>query len=163
EKDLCNGAVVPGGNCLLNVTFTPGGMGSRSASLVLTDNASDSPQSVALTGTAVDFQIGPQASGSLSATVLAGQTATYQLDLTSRGGFTGSVTVSCTGAPSGATCSSAPVTMSLPANGTAPFQINVPTTAQSPTARPLNSHSLPNLIPPSDVSASAARLSGCIA
>ncbi len=40
-----------GSSCTINVTFTPGANGTRSASLTLTDNASDSPQSVALSGT----------------------------------------------------------------------------------------------------------------
>ena len=37
--------------CTISVTFTPGAIGSRSASLTITDNASDSPQSAAVTGT----------------------------------------------------------------------------------------------------------------
>jgi Abnormal spindle-like microcephaly-assoc'd, ASPM-SPD-2-Hydin len=40
-------------SCTINVTFSPTATGSRSASLTLTDNAADSPQSVALTGTGV--------------------------------------------------------------------------------------------------------------
>jgi len=40
-----------GSSCTINVTFTPGANGARSANLTFTDNASDSPQSVALSGT----------------------------------------------------------------------------------------------------------------
>ena len=39
-----------GSSCTISLTFTPGTLGTRSASLTLTDNATDSPQSVALTG-----------------------------------------------------------------------------------------------------------------
>jgi uncharacterized repeat protein (TIGR01451 family) len=42
--------VPAGGNCGVQITFTPGGAGTRSATLTLTDNASPSTQSVTLTG-----------------------------------------------------------------------------------------------------------------
>jgi hypothetical protein len=40
-----------GSSCTVSVTFTPGALGARSASLTFTDNATSSPQSVALSGT----------------------------------------------------------------------------------------------------------------
>jgi archaellum component FlaF (FlaF/FlaG flagellin family) len=40
-----------GSSCTINVTFTAGALGARSATLTFTDNATDSPQSVALSGT----------------------------------------------------------------------------------------------------------------
>jgi len=40
-------------SCSITVTFTPSALGSRTASLTVTDNASNSPQSVALTGTGI--------------------------------------------------------------------------------------------------------------
>jgi len=40
-----------GSSCNVNVTFTPRAIGASSANLTLTDNATDSPQSVALSGT----------------------------------------------------------------------------------------------------------------
>lgn len=51
-SDTCSSAnVVIGATCAISVTFTPGAGGARSASLVLANNAADSPQSIALTGT----------------------------------------------------------------------------------------------------------------
>jgi hypothetical protein len=38
------------GSCVINVTFTPTTSGNRSGSLTLTDNASNSPQTIGLTG-----------------------------------------------------------------------------------------------------------------
>jgi Ca2+-binding RTX toxin-like protein len=46
-----SGAVAAGGNCTINVTFTPSAAGTRSASLLIADNAGGSPQSMPLTGT----------------------------------------------------------------------------------------------------------------
>jgi hypothetical protein len=43
--------VGPSGLTAISVTFTPAGVGLRSATLTITDNAAGSPQSVALTGT----------------------------------------------------------------------------------------------------------------
>jgi len=40
----------PGDNCAINVRFTPSDTGTRTATLRVEDNASDSPQTVALTG-----------------------------------------------------------------------------------------------------------------
>ncbi|MHB8600371.1 MAG: N,N-dimethylformamidase beta subunit family domain-containing protein, partial [Ktedonobacteraceae bacterium] len=50
QTNTCTSAIAPGANCTISVTFTPGASGSRSGTLTLTDNAPDSPQTVALTG-----------------------------------------------------------------------------------------------------------------
>ena len=44
-------AVAPGASCQLEVSFSPTQTGTRTGAVTLTDNASDSPQSVSLTGT----------------------------------------------------------------------------------------------------------------
>ncbi len=55
ELDTCVGIpVTAGNNCTISVTFSPKGTGSRMASLSITDNASDSPQSVSLSGTGLN-------------------------------------------------------------------------------------------------------------
>ena len=60
ESDNCGGSVAPSASCTISVTFTPAAQGASSASLVVTDNAADSSQSIALSGS------GTQASASLS-------------------------------------------------------------------------------------------------
>lgn len=47
----CSGALAVGKSCLIKVTFTPTATGARTGSLTITDNASDSPQTVPLSGT----------------------------------------------------------------------------------------------------------------
>jgi hypothetical protein len=42
-----------GGSCTITVTFTPNRRAARSATVVIRDNAANSPQSVALTGTGI--------------------------------------------------------------------------------------------------------------
>ncbi|MEO8972891.1 MAG: N,N-dimethylformamidase beta subunit family domain-containing protein [Ktedonobacteraceae bacterium] len=51
QTNNCPGTLAANANCTISITFTPTANGSRSASLTLTDNAADSPQNAALTGT----------------------------------------------------------------------------------------------------------------
>jgi hypothetical protein len=53
QTNTCGSSLAAGANCTISVTFTPAAAGSRSASLVITDNASGSPHTVSLSGTGV--------------------------------------------------------------------------------------------------------------
>jgi subtilase family serine protease len=53
QTNTCGASVAAGTNCSLSVTFAPAAMGSRTASLSISDNASGSPQTVSLTGTGI--------------------------------------------------------------------------------------------------------------
>jgi Abnormal spindle-like microcephaly-assoc'd, ASPM-SPD-2-Hydin len=137
-KNNCTAAIPAGGTCTVPVTFAPAAAasgaqcgsttGSKSATLTLTDNATDSPQAVMLNGTATDFCPNPPTVGGTSLTVTQGATATFQLDITSMNGFAGSVGLACTGSVPGAgSCATSVSTLTVPANGQAPFTVNVPT------------------------------------
>ncbi|MBS0614364.1 MAG: VCBS repeat-containing protein, partial [Proteobacteria bacterium] len=74
-----------------------------------------------------DFAISASAS---SGSIAAGQSATATLTLTPSGGFSGTVSLSCSGAPSGATCSLSPASVAL--NGAATTTtLTLDTTARS--------------------------------
>ena len=51
QTNNCPGSLAPGAQCNINVNFSPTGIGTRAASLNVTDNASNSPQPASLTGT----------------------------------------------------------------------------------------------------------------
>jgi hypothetical protein len=68
--------------------------------------------------------------GSTSATVKAGSTATYNLQINPTGGFTGTVSFTCTGAPAHATCNP-PSPVSVSGNTSVPFSVTVSTSAPS--------------------------------
>lgn len=53
QASNCGSSVAPGGSCTVNVVFTPSVASVRTASLIFTDNAPNSPQSVPLTGSGV--------------------------------------------------------------------------------------------------------------
>jgi len=59
QKHSCGTAVNPGGGCTISVTFEPKAMGGLTGSLTVTDNASNSPQKVTLTGTGTYVKLAP--------------------------------------------------------------------------------------------------------
>jgi hypothetical protein len=137
-KNNCTSAIPAGGTCTALITFAPAAAvsgaqcgsttGPKTATLTLTDNATDSPQAVTLNGTATDFCPNPPTVGGTSLTVTQGTTAVFNLDITSMDSFAGSVGLSCAGAVPGAgSCTTSPSTLNVPANGQAPFMVKVPT------------------------------------
>jgi hypothetical protein len=96
------------------------------------DDVFNAATSSAITETISDFTFAPPSSGSTSATVKAGGTATYQLSVTPPSGTTTltAVTFTLTGLPSGATSSFSPST--VPANsGPTNVTLSVTVRAQS--------------------------------
>ncbi len=54
QTNNCPSSIAPGTKCTINVTFTPSIVGAESATLDVNDNAANSPQTVALSGTGVE-------------------------------------------------------------------------------------------------------------
>ncbi|HEY6269238.1 MAG TPA: FG-GAP-like repeat-containing protein [Candidatus Acidoferrum sp.] len=131
ETNTCGASVAAAANCTISVTFKPTATANRAASVTTTDDAAGSPQAVALTGTGTDFTPGAANGGSTSASVTAGQSATYNLQVSPVSGFNGTVALSCSGAPSLASCTVSPA--SVTPNGTVAsgFTATVTTTAPS--------------------------------
>jgi hypothetical protein len=53
QTNTCGSSLAAAAKCTISVTFTPAATGTRTASLIVTDSASTSPQTVALTGTGI--------------------------------------------------------------------------------------------------------------
>jgi len=141
ETDTCGGTVNQGTTCNLMVAFAPKMTGSRSGMMIITDNSNGVPnsqQSVSLAGTGTDFSFQPASGGSTSATVSAGQSATFNLQLMPADGFAGAVSLSCTDAPSEAMCAPSPGSLNVSNSSAVPFTVTVTTTA-------------PSLLPPGDL------------
>jgi hypothetical protein len=138
-SDTCGTSLGAGSNCPISVTFHPTAGGSRSGTLTITDNAYDSPQHVALSGTGQDFTMAAASGSSSSASVAAGTTATYTLAVSGLGGFSDSVSFACAGAPSKSNCAVSPDTLT-PGSSATNITVTVTTTAASgsaPRSRPL--------------------------
>jgi hypothetical protein len=131
QTNTCGASVAVAANCTISVTFKPTATGSRSASVSIADDATGSPQIVTLTGTGTDFSIDAASGSSTSASVTAGQTATYNLQVTPLGGFSGNVALSCSGAPSLATCTVSPAAVTPNGAVASAFTATVTTTASS--------------------------------
>lgn len=125
----CTAQVAVNTSCGIDVTFAPQAQGQRSAMLTIADNAGTQTVSLTGSGTAA-FTLGAAANGSTSTAVTAGQTAQYNLQVTPGPGYTGTVTLACSGAPTAATCQASPASLSV-SNGTAAgFTATVTTTGR---------------------------------
>lgn len=119
--------------CTLGMTFTPAATGPRAATLTIVDDALNSPQAIAVSGTAnALLTVTPAAGGSFSATISAGQSTTFNLQLTA--GFNGTVSFVCSGAPQAATCTVPGVT-TVTSGTPVPVQIAVTTTGTAGAMR----------------------------
>jgi hypothetical protein len=132
----CGSLLNPQSQCVISVAFSPTAAGVRSGTLTITDSDPSSPQIVTLTGNGVvSGSLGVAiASGSpASATVSAGQNATYNLAIGGKG-ISGAVILSCSGAPIGATCS-VPTSLTLSASSSTNFAVTVTTTSRTLAAQ----------------------------
>ena len=146
QSNTCGNAVAPRANCTISVTFAPTTSGNRTGSLSITDNASGSPHTVSLAGSATDFALAAAASGSTTATVTDGNTATYNLQVSSLNGFAGTVALGCAGAPALAVCTVAPSSVALSGPSSA-FTVTVTTTAPSLVTPPAAPREWPPIKP----------------
>src|SRR6516165_6433129 len=69
QTHTCGASLSPGASCTISLTFKPTQLGSRAASVTITDNAAVSPQQIALSGTGVTS--GPNATLAASLTFAA--------------------------------------------------------------------------------------------
>jgi hypothetical protein len=94
ETDTCVGSVAASSSCTISVVFTPAAAGPQNGLLTITDNESNSPQSVSLYGVGVpafSISVAPK-----SQTVNRGTDSTaFTASAASSYGFTGAVTLSC--------------------------------------------------------------------
>jgi hypothetical protein len=123
----CTNPVAPGSNCTVGVFFSPTAGGTRTGTLKITDNAGNSPQTVTLTGSGLDFSMTPGAAA--SATVTPGQTASYSIAVAPAGGFAASVALSCSGGPAGSACAVSPSTIAMSGAAAQTAMVTVTTAA----------------------------------
>ncbi len=96
ESSNCGASLAAGASCAISVTFAPGTTGNFTGSLVVTDNATGSPQVVSLsgTGTAAPLPVASLAPSSLSFSATVGTTSAAQTVTLSN---SGSVPLNITG------------------------------------------------------------------
>lgn len=127
QTSTCGSSLSAAANCTVTVSFKPTAVGSQTGILMINHNAAGGPTTISLAGEAIDFAVSA-GNGTTSATITAGQNATYNLTVSSSGGFSGTVALSCTGAPAASTCSLSPASLDVPTHNT--FVVTVATTAR---------------------------------
>jgi hypothetical protein len=110
-SSTCTTTLAPNSNCTLTIVFAPTTPGPVAGTLTLTDNATSGTQTTNLTGTGVDFTL--STNGATTVSISSGSTATYPLLLTSLSSLTGTVALSCAGAPANSVCTVSPSTPGL--------------------------------------------------
>jgi hypothetical protein len=131
ETDNCSKAPLqPNTNCVINVTYSPTTAGSALGALTITDNVPGGPQVVLLNGSGMtpDFSITAQPS---SAAVVAGQATTIGLTVSSVSGFSGTITLLCSGLPAGSTCGGPQPSFTLEANQSVSTSVTISTVART--------------------------------
>ncbi|HEV2348783.1 MAG TPA: choice-of-anchor D domain-containing protein [Terriglobia bacterium] len=128
QTSTCGTSVAVGASCTISVTFSPTATGSRVGTLTINDNAPNSPQTVALSGTGQDFSVTPT---STSVAITAGQVAVFNLTVAPLGGFERTVSLTCTGAPPPLGCLIVPSSIRLSPTTPATAQVDLATVART--------------------------------
>jgi hypothetical protein len=116
-SNTCGDALAVGAACTMQMVFRPVVGGTRKGTLTISDDAINSPQTLPLTGPAVDFSL--TTNGQASVTTSNGQNAVFPLLFTSGPAVAGTnVTLACSGAPANSTCNITPSTLVLDGRST---------------------------------------------
>jgi hypothetical protein len=129
--NACGGSLAAGSSCAIGVFFDPSSSGAVSGTLIIADNASGSPQTIPLSGSGLDFSF---TSSSSTQTVTPGSTATYTIAVNPIAGFNQMVALTCSGAPTGSTCSLSPSSIALSGSTPASVTVSVTTVGNSAAA-----------------------------
>jgi centrosomal CEP192-like protein/ASPM-SPD-2-Hydin domain-containing protein len=134
QTNNCPATLSGGTSCNINVSFKPLAAGAAAGTLSIIDNGLGSPQTVALSGNSLDFSVSASPS---SATVTAGQKASYTVTVSPLGGsYNSNVALSCSGGlPTGVKCSFSPSGVS-PGSSSINSALTVSTTSGSTGTQP---------------------------
>ncbi len=86
-KNYCGEGILPGTHCDIYVTFTPPAVGTLTGKVIFTDNASNSPHSVTLTGVGLTTSPTSTTLTTSARDILAGQPITFTATVTSKDGM----------------------------------------------------------------------------
>ena len=140
--DTCSDSTVDiNATCMVMVTFKPSVATPESASLIFTDNAANSPQSVPLAGGGPGFTLTAPASPSggdgSTLTLQAGDTAIYTLVLVCTPGVSGTVTLSyASPLPPNTILTITPAMVTCPATGAVTISVKLQTNCTGQLVRP---------------------------
>jgi len=115
-SNTCGATLAPANACTFQIVFAPTTAGARTGALTVTDSAPNSPQTLKLTGSGIDFALSPD--GDTTVTIVSGQNAVFPLLFTPSPTLHGTATLTCAGVPLNAACKITPTSISLDATAT---------------------------------------------
>ena len=123
--NTCGDTLAPGASCQLGIAFTPKQIGGTTGQVVVASPALPQSLTVNMTGKGEDFEISIM--GSASAVLTSGQAASFQVQVTPVGASTGTLAMSCAGAPVNAVCTVNPVSVTVPTGATGSAMVTINT------------------------------------
>jgi hypothetical protein len=140
ETNTCGTSVAPTASCQISVTYSPTSAQNDSGAITITDNATGSPHTVALSGTGSALNLSPS---STQLTITSpGASATDNLQIASNNGFSGTVSLTCavkftgTGTANDApVCSLSPSSVTVSSGTTGSTTLTVTSTAATASLR----------------------------
>lgn len=126
EKNNCTAIIPVDGHCSIWITFAPSSTGEHLGGLTVTNGVPEEARRASLSGIGADFLL---AALPAEAALRAGESAIYTVRISSLSGFSGDLSLTCTGAPRAAVCSISPTTASLKASSLAEVKVTVTTAA----------------------------------
>jgi hypothetical protein len=128
QQNDCGSSVLPAKTCSIAVSSSPASAGMQTGSLSIHDNGAGGSQVVPLSGAGRDFVITATPN---TASISAGQAASYALSISPAGGSTDTVSLTCSGAPSKTTCSITPSSVTLGGVNSSSATVSVSTTGSA--------------------------------
>ncbi|HTC63209.1 MAG TPA: choice-of-anchor D domain-containing protein [Candidatus Saccharimonadales bacterium] len=125
----CPTSIAVGGNCAINITFSPSVGGNLFGTVTVADNATNNPQTITMsgTGTGASFQV---SSLTAAPAVPAGKPATYAISVVAFGGFSQQVALNCV-APATLSCIVTPNVVTPSASPTQSATVTVNTSLRT--------------------------------
>lgn len=142
--NACGSSLAAGASCSIGVFFDPASSGTVSGTLKIADDAGGSPQTIPLSGMGQDFSF---TSSSSMQTISRGATATYTIGINPIAGFSQTVALACSGAPTGSTCSLSSNSVALSGSTPVSVTVSVTTLGNSAAAQPRSPSSPSTQIP----------------
>jgi hypothetical protein len=129
--NTCGVSIAAGASCAVSVTFKPSVVGVETATLVLTDGDSTSPQSISLNGSGTNVAPDFTVTGPGTATVKDGSQVQFTVNVNPVGGFSSQVDLTCTSVPALTlgTCTASPASVTPNGVNASPSTVTVTTTA----------------------------------
>jgi hypothetical protein len=128
--NACASSLAAGASCAIGISLDASVVGPMNGTLTVNSNSPGSPQTVALSGAGMDFNLSTSAS---SKSIAAGQSADYSVNIAPIGGLNYPVALACSGTPSLSTCTVTPNSVTLNGTGSMSATVAVSTTAGSLT------------------------------